>query len=153
MTTQVPPEQPAHDTTAWSDLLRACGYRVTPQRQLVLQAVEQLDHATPETILAEVQRTAAGVNLSTVYRTLDVLEQVGLVTHAHIGHGSPAYHSINEHRHIHLVCARCKKVQSVDAAVATPFAATLQELTGFRTDVSHVSVHGVCADCTAAADA
>lgn len=134
----------------WRGRLRAGGYRVTPQRQLVLQAVQRLTHATPERILAEVQRTAEGVNLSTVYRTLDVLEEVGLVTHTHIGHGSPAYHSTEEVAHIHLVCGRCGAVQSVDAAVAEPFAAQLQERVGFHTDISHVSLHGLCADCAAA---
>ena len=68
-----------------------------------------LRHATPEEILGEVQSTASGVNLSTVYRTLEVLEQVGLVTHAHIGHGAPTYHVVDDTPHIHLVCSRMKK--------------------------------------------
>ena len=69
----------------WDAKLRDQGYRITPQRQLVLRAVEELQHATPEEILTEVQKTASGVNLSTVYRTLEVLEEVGLVSHAHLG--------------------------------------------------------------------
>ena len=73
----------------WDAKLRDQGYRITPQRQLVLRAVEELQHATPEEILTEVQKTASGVNLSTVYRTLEVLEEVGLVSHAHLGHGAP----------------------------------------------------------------
>ena len=64
----------------WDDVLRDQGYRITPQRQLVLEAVNTLGHATPEELLSEVQKTAAAVNLSTIYRTLEVLEQVGLVT-------------------------------------------------------------------------
>ena len=91
----------------WESALREHGYRVTPQRQLVLEAVEVLRHGTPEEILAEVQRHASGVNLSTIYRTLEVLESVGLVTHAHIGHGAPTYHAVDEHPHIHLVCDAC----------------------------------------------
>ena len=61
---------------AWDRRLRTAGFRITPQRQLVLEAVTHLRHATPEEILGEVQSTASGVNLSTVYRTLEVLEQV-----------------------------------------------------------------------------
>ena len=87
----------------WEHRLRRGGYRITPQRQLVLESVQRLGHGTPEEILAEVQRTATGVNLSTVYRNLEVLEEVGLVTHAHIGHGAPTYHSVDDHVHIHLV--------------------------------------------------
>ena len=58
----------------WEKRLRAGGYRITPQRQLVLEAVDRLRHGTPEELLAEVQRTATGVNLSTIYRSLEVLE-------------------------------------------------------------------------------
>ena len=134
-------------TADWERRLREHGFRITPQRQLVLEAVEHLRHGTPEEILVEVQRTASGVNLSTVYRTLEVLEDVGLVTHAHIGHGPPTYHAVDEHVHIHLVCDRCKKVQSVPADLATAFCNTLEAEYGFRTDISHVSVHGQCADC------
>lgn len=131
----------------WAVRLRAQGYRVTPQRQLVLEAVTRLDHATPETILAEVQRTAGGLNLSTVYRALEVLERVGLVTHTHISHGSPSYHSVDERPHLHLVCSSCGKVSSVDAGVAAGFIAELVAQTGFHPDVSHTSLHGRCADC------
>ena len=102
----------------WEDKLRSGGYRITPQRQLVLESVQRLLHGTPEEILADVQRTASGVNLSTIYRNLEVLEEIGLVTHAHIGHGAPTYHSVDDHVHIHLVCDLCGSVQSIDAAIA-----------------------------------
>jgi len=134
-------------TAAWDERLRAQGYRITPQRQLVLEAVTRLGHGTPEEILAEVQRQAAGVNLSTVYRTLDVLEEVGLVTHAHIGHGAPTFHSVDDEVHIHLVCRRCDSVESVDAALAAPFIESLDATRGFTTDISHMSVQGVCRSC------
>ena len=134
-------------TDDWERRLRDHGFRITPQRQLVLEAVETLRHGTPEEILVEVQRTASGVNLSTIYRTLEVLEDVGLVTHAHIGHGPPTYHAVDEHVHIHLVCDRCKVVQSVPASVASSFVEQLEAEYGFRTDISHVSVHGLCESC------
>jgi Fur family transcriptional regulator, ferric uptake regulator len=134
----------------WETKLRRGGYRITPQRQLVLESVERLGHGTPEEILAEVQRTATGVNLSTVYRNLEVLEEVGLVTHAHIGHGAPTYHSVDDHVHIHLVCDRCGKVESIDAAIADPFLDELRTRTGFVTDVSHVALHGACSGCSTA---
>jgi Fur family ferric uptake transcriptional regulator len=134
-------------TVDWERRLKEHGFRITPQRQLVLEAVEHLRHGTPDEILVEVQRTATGVNLSTVYRTLEVLEDVGLVTHAHIGHGPPTYHAVDDDMHIHLVCDRCAKVVSVPAAAAESFVATLQREYGFRTDVSHVSMHGLCESC------
>lgn len=131
----------------WERRLRDHGFRITPQRQLVLEAVEHLRHGTPEEILFEVQRTASGVNLSTVYRTLEVLEEVGLVTHAHIGHGAPTYHAVDDHVHIHLVCDRCKAVMSVDSEVAKSMVDNLRADHGFETDISHVSIHGTCAKC------
>ena len=131
----------------WDRRLREHGFRITPQRQLVLEAVERLRHGTPEEILVEVQRTASGVNLSTVYRTLEVPEDVGLVTHAHIGHGAPTYHAVDEHMHIHLVCDLCSKVSSVAAEVASQFVSSLKADHGFVTDISHVSVHGWCVEC------
>ena len=99
---------------SWQEELRAKGYRVTPQRQLVLEAVTNLEHGTPEDICTEVQRTARGVNISTVYRTLELLEELGLVKHAHLGHGPPNYHLAAEAEHIHLVCRGCHTVQDVD---------------------------------------
>jgi Fur family ferric uptake transcriptional regulator len=131
----------------WDRVLKDHGYRITAARQLVLEAVESLDHATPEGILAHVQRSASGVNLSTVYRTLEVLEEVGLITHAHIGHGAPAYHPVAQDPHIHLVCERCDAVLSVDAALANDFVAAIDGAAGFRTDVTHMSLHGVCKTC------
>jgi len=134
-------------TQDWERRLKEHGFRITPQRQLVLEAVEHLRHGTPEEILIEVQRTATGVNLSTVYRTLEVLEDVGLVTHAHIGHGPPTYHAVDEHVHIHLVCDRCATVVSVPGSTASEFVNRLESEYGFRTDISHVSVHGLCQAC------
>jgi len=136
--------------TEWEQKLRRGGYRITPQRQLVLESVGKLGHGTPEEILTEVQRTATGVNLSTVYRNLEVLEEVGLVTHAHIGHGAPTYHSVDDHVHIHLVCDKCGTVESVDATIADPFLDELRTRTGFVTDVSHVALHGTCSGCSTA---
>jgi Fur family ferric uptake transcriptional regulator len=134
----------------WEQRLRAGGYRITPQRQLVLEAVESLRHGTPEELLAEVQRTATGVNLSTIYRSLEVLEEVGLVTHAHIGHGAPTYHAVDDHVHIHLVCDSCGTVRSIGASIAEPFLDLVRDRTGFVTDISHVALHGRCADCSQA---
>ena len=100
------------------EALRAKGYRITPQRQLVLGAVETLRHGTPDEICAEVQRTAVGVNLSTVYRALELLEQLGMVTHTHLGHGAPTYHASTGEDHLHLVCRDCGQVIETDVAVA-----------------------------------
>lgn len=134
-------------TSTWEDRLRSQGYRVTPQREFVLRAVDDLGHATPEEILARVQQSASGVNLSTVYRTLEVLEAVGLVTHAHIGHGAPTYHSVRGDVHVHLVCRECHVVDSVPADSVMPVVDRLRRERGFTVDVAHMSIQGLCRTC------
>ena len=131
----------------WARRLRAEGFRITPQRQLVLDAVNVLRHGTPEEILAEVQRHASGVNLSTIYRALEVLEQVGLVTHAHIGHGAPTYHAVDDETHIHLACDACGSIESITADVMEALVRGLRADKGFEVDVSHVAFHGRCRSC------
>ncbi len=131
----------------WDDTLRESGYRVTPQRQLVLEAVSGLEHATPEQIWAVVRETARGVNISTVYRTLELLEHVGLVKHSHLHHGAPTYHLAEAADHVHLVCRQCERVLQVDEATVRPLVVALEECEGFATDVAHLTVFGLCADC------
>jgi Fur family ferric uptake transcriptional regulator len=133
----------------WDDTLRASGYRVTPQRQLVLEAVSRLEHATPEEIYADVRQTARGVNVSTVYRTLELLEQLGLVTHTHLFHGAPRYHLATEAQHVHLVCHRCGQITEVDKGTVRPLVTALEEAEGFQTDVGHLTIFGLCSGCRA----
>ncbi|MBB5934408.1 Fur family transcriptional regulator [Streptomyces zagrosensis] len=135
-------------TTDWKTDLRARGYRLTPQRQLVLEAVDTLEHATPDDILTEVRRTASGVNVSTVYRTLELLEELGLVSHAHLGTRAPTYHLAERHHHLHLVCRDCTDVLEADQTIAEPFARQLRETFGFDTDLKHFAIFGRCAKCT-----
>ncbi len=128
--------------------LRARGYRMTPQRQLVLDAVSELRHGTPEEIGVHVRRSAGAVNNSTVYRTLELLEGLGLVTHTHLGHGAPTYHEATDDDHLHLVCRDCGKVTETDSAVADAFVTRLAELHGFETDVAHFAIYGRCRECS-----
>jgi Fur family ferric uptake transcriptional regulator len=131
----------------WDDALRASGYRVTPQRQLVLEAVSRLEHATPEEIFADVRQTARGVNVSTVYRTLELLEQLGLVAHTHLFHGAPRYHLAAEAEHVHLVCHRCGQVTEVDKEAVRPLVMALEQAEDFQTDVGHLTIFGLCSGC------
>jgi Fur family ferric uptake transcriptional regulator len=129
--------------------LRKEGYRLTPQRQFVLRAVEKLGHATPDEVYAEVLSQSSAVNVSTVYRTLEVLEELGLVRHAHLSDRAPTYHSVTDHEHFHLVCRNCQKVISVDPHVLTPVIDRLATDHGFAVDIGHLTVFGHCVDCSA----
>jgi Fur family transcriptional regulator, ferric uptake regulator len=127
--------------------LRAQGYRLTPQRQLVLEAVTRLGHGTPEEIAATVQQTAHAVNISTVYRTLELLEQLGLVSHTHLGHGAPTYHSADDADHVHLVCRECGLVTETTPDVVAEVVDRLAAEEGFQADVRHLAIFGICRSC------
>jgi Fur family ferric uptake transcriptional regulator len=131
----------------WRERLRGSGYRLTPQRELVLGAVEKLGHATPEEVLACVRESSSAVNLSTVYRNLEVLEELGLVRHAHLSDRSPTYHSVADGEHFHLVCRNCRRVISVDPGVLKPLQEKLAADHGFTVDVGHLTVFGRCSEC------
>lgn len=139
------------DLAALSAALRSSGYRVTPQRQLVLEAVVELGHGTPDTIAAAVAAKVPGISLSTVYRTLEVLEDIGAVRHAHLGHGAPTYHPADAPHHLHLVCRSCDWVGEVPVETAGPLTSQLQDERGFVTDLAHFALYGTCAACAAAA--
>ena len=132
----------------WHATLRARGYRLTPQRQLVLEAVGRLGHATPEDIVTAVRETATGVNISTVYRTLELLEELGLVQHTHLGHGAPTYSMASELDHVHLVCRDCGAIDEAPPELVAPLVEELASTRGFQVDVGHFAVFGRCASCS-----
>ena len=138
-------------STDWQATLRAKGYRLTPQRELVLRAVDRLGHATPDEVLAAVREESQAVNISTVYRTLELLEQLGLVRHNHLNDRAPTYHSTATPDHVHLVCRSCGAITEVAPEVFTPMTDTLGEGYGFTTDIGHLTVFGTCAACAAGA--
>ncbi|MGD0705223.1 MAG: Fur family transcriptional regulator [Trebonia sp.] len=145
-------EQAQGQSRSWDQELRSRGYRVTPQRQLVLEAVAALDHATPEEIAASVQRTAKGVNISTIYRTLELLDSLGLVAHTHLNHGAPTYHLATEAGHVHLVCQDCGKIDEAGRETIAPLTRALDDRHGFEVNVSHLTVFGRCHDCRSKTD-
>ena len=131
----------------WQTTLRAKGYRLTPQRELVLRAVERLGHATPDEVLGAVHEESAAVNISTVYRTLELLEELGLVRHAHITDRAPTYHSTATPDHVHLVCRTCGEVTEVAPEIIDPMTTKLLDAYGFVTDVGHLTIFGACQNC------
>jgi Fur family ferric uptake transcriptional regulator len=132
-----------------AEVLRARGLRLTAQRQLVLEAVYALGHATPDQVHAAVAEKAAGVNITTIYRTLELLEDLGLVTHAHLSHGAPTYHRTGEHQHAHVVCHDCGEVAGIPPSALGELADRLRDERGFVLDIGHVALFGTCAGCVA----
>jgi len=143
--------QHAHDHApspqGWQTTLRERGYRLTPQRELVLRAVDRLGHATPDEVLTAVREESQAVNVSTVYRTLELLEELGLVRHTHITDRAPTYHSAATPEHVHLVCRDCHEITEVSTEVIGVLTDSLAREYDFTTDVGHLTIFGTCARC------
>ncbi len=134
--------------TDWQERLRAQGYRLTPQRELVLAAVERLGHGTPDEILQAVREQSEAVNISTIYRTLELLESLGLVRHTHLSDRAPTYHSTTGPEHVHLKCRSCGEVTDADPALFGPMLESLAAEHGFTVDLGHLTVFGLCRKCS-----
>lgn len=146
-------KQPSADLQqSWRASIHSAGMRVTPQREALLAAVWRLRHATAESLVAELARADAAVNLSTVYRGLEALQSIGLVRHAHLGAGGPTYHIAVESPHVHLRCDGCGGVFSVSPLLAQPFVDAIAGQTGFAADITHAAVHGRCRACRSLSD-
>jgi Fur family ferric uptake transcriptional regulator len=135
------PELTAPELTA---ALHARGLRVTPQRTSVLAAVRRLGHATPE----QIGEALPEVDLTTVYRTLEVLEEIGLVRHTHLDHGAPAYRPFDDD-HLHVVCHDCGRVLDAAPELADDLERRLLDESGFELDRAHFTIFGRCAPCRA----
>lgn len=129
--------------------LREAGLRATKQRIQVLEIVHSKRHVTVDQVVSECAGQGASIDLSTAYRTLETLNDAGLITHAHLGNKSPTYHRVDEFPHVHLVCRDCDRVGSIPAADLAAVVGTVDSLRGFVVDVSHLVMHGRCAECEA----
>jgi Fur family ferric uptake transcriptional regulator len=128
--------------------LKTHGLRMTPQRQLILSAIASLQgHISADTVHQQVVERFPNVNISTVYRTLELLQELGLVTHTHFDDGVAQYHLAEESSHQHLVCRECGSEQELDLALLRPLAAQLTERYGFEPDLAHFAIVGRCARC------
>lgn len=134
----------------WSEL-QARGYRMTPQRQLIWQAFTAAPgHTSAEDIYNRLHPDFPSVNISTVYRTLELFESLGLIRHVHLGHSMAQYELATDDQHQHLSCEQCGSVQELDGAVVTELGQLLRERYGFEADLLHFAILGVCRQCAAA---
>ena len=129
-------------------LLRSRGYRLTPQRRVIVEALERArHHTTAEDVARRVAERYPGVDVSTVYRTLELLEGESLVTHTHFDDGVTRWHLASEVRHQHLVCRSCGEEQELDPAVLDPAARRIRERFRFEADMTHFAIAGICGKC------
>jgi Fur family ferric uptake transcriptional regulator len=125
------------------------GYRMTPQRLMIVSAIESSDgHISAEEIFAKVVAKYPHVNISTVYRTLELLKELGLVTETNFGEGRVRYHPVGKGHHHHLVCTGCGAVIDLDEASLSSLKDMLLREYKFSADLRHVAIFGRCAKCS-----
>ncbi len=160
-----PTSEPRH---AWQNMLKqldARGYRLTPQRQLILEALfacasqspempeasaehpQSTRHVTAEEIHNYIRGRFPQINLSTVHRTLELLEELGLVTHAHFADHIARYHPVDLGQHHHLLCRSCGGIWEMEDEIIHPLNQLLQERYGFEADLNHLAIFGLCQAC------
>ena len=128
--------------------LSRLGYRLTPQRLMILRTVEEAaDHISAEEIHAQVRARYPQMNISTVYRTLELVKELGLVTETDFGDGRVRYHCMGKGRHHHLVCQECGAIINLDESVLSSLKDTLLREYKFIADLRHLAIFGCCVNC------
>ena len=129
--------------------LSELGYRLTPQRIMVLSAIEDSnDHISAEEIYTQIVAKYPQVNISTVYRTLELLKRLGLVTETDLGGGRVRYHSAEKGHHHHLVCEKCGTIIDIDESTLARLQDVLLHRYNFSARLSHLAIFGRCVDCS-----
>ena len=128
--------------------LRASGKRITPQRKLVLNILDQANgHLDATEIYERGRRRDARLSLSTVYRTLSMLKEIGLVRELHLDDEHHHYELDDRDGHSHLVCLQCGRVIEVDSSAFVTAAKTVGAMHRFEIEGAQVELSGTCADC------
>jgi len=131
-----------------NERLRELGYRLTPQRQLILSALQGSDdHISAEEIYVQVHAKYPNVNISTVYRNLDLLKSLYLVTETDMGEGRVRYHFGEKGHHHHLICESCGATTEADESMFLPLKSSLFDAYGFQANISHLAIFGRCTKC------
>ena len=123
--------------------LREYGHRPTPQRLMILSAVRHSqDHVTAAEVLERVKESYSYMDLSTVYRTLDMLKRMRLVSETDMGSGTYAYEWLEQERHHHLICNGCDRIEFLGA-----LGSEILDSYGFEADMNHIALFGLCREC------
>jgi Fur family ferric uptake transcriptional regulator len=130
------------------DRVRQHGLRITRQRGIILQALCELEgHASAEEVYDRVILHQRDVDLSTVYRTLETLHDLDIVSHTDLGHGRTEYEIVGEQPHHHLVCQQCEDMIELDDAYLAPVVESIRQDFEFDLTSSHFAIFGICRAC------
>jgi Fe2+ or Zn2+ uptake regulation protein len=145
MKTHTPPP----DDAELSDLLRERGLRATSQRVVMHRLLRDRNrHLSAEELLSEASEQLPGVSLPTVYATLELFEQLGIVRRVNGGGGTLLWDTRSDTHH-HMICRNCGRVEDMETPVDLDSARRSAARAGFQPDRAEVVVSGLCADCAA----
>jgi Fur family ferric uptake transcriptional regulator len=132
-----------------ADELRQKGYRVTPQRAVILETVAHMrGHHSVQEVFAKAESSLPGLNVATVYRTLDMLHRAGMVEILSTTANITCFSLRDpEHPHYHLICRNCDAMQEIEPVLFDELAETLHKTHGFSLDHRHLTFSGLCKDC------
>jgi Fur family ferric uptake transcriptional regulator len=137
-----------HNVQALIEQLREHGCRLTQQRTRVLQALCELEgHASAEAIHARIVLQQQDVDLSTVYRTLEMLRDLRILSQTDLGRGCAEYEIVTERPHHHLICLRCGRLTHLDHSYLAPVAEAIRQDMGFEAVLDHMAIFGLCHAC------
>jgi Fur family ferric uptake transcriptional regulator len=137
-----------HTVARITERLQEKGYRLTPQRLMILAAIESSDeHISAEEIYAAVTVKYPHVNISTVYRTLELLKKLGMVYEIDLGEGRIRYHAEESGHHHHLVCQGCGRVIDIRESSLSSLRDILRRDYNFQAELKHVAIFGLCEKC------
>jgi len=130
--------------------LKKKGYRLTPQRLMVIEILHGAEgHISAPDICQRVQAKYPWVNKSTIYRTLELMKELDLVTETELGGDKLYYHQAEKGHHHHLICQKCGKEVEIEEDVFASLESTLSKKYGFAADLKHLAIHGHCLKCQA----
>jgi Fur family ferric uptake transcriptional regulator len=130
------------------DTLRSRGFRITPQREMIIEAIAHAgQHINAEEVFDQIRHRTRAVNIATVYRTIDLLVEQGLASQIDLGEGRVIYATNQHGPHIHLVCRQCGRVTDADQDLLSGLNGDLQARYQFAADLQHISVLGLCQAC------
>ena len=134
-----------------AERLRRVGQRVTPQRLVILGALRPGEHLAADEVFARVEPLLPGVNRSTVYRTLELFRDLGLVSMTDLGGGARQFELIDDLHH-HLICHRCGAILELDDTLVDPLRDGIRARYGFAPAIDHLAIFGFCSVCSRVTD-
>jgi Fur family ferric uptake transcriptional regulator len=130
------------------EALQGIGYRLTPQRMMILEAIADSDgHISAEEIHEKVRAAYPYLDISTVYRTLDLLKTLHLVSETDMGRGHAQYELLTKGLHHHLICSECGRILDVENSFLDPLRRSIEEKYDFHAEIEHLAIFGICGDC------